>query len=55
MVEDTIDNLRIPKDMGMATIYLHHGRTGDALPDFVDACFTDVREMMETLYSKASG
>jgi len=55
MVEDTLINLAIPKDMGMTTIYLHQGRTPEEIPDYVDLCFKDVREMMETLYSKASG
>ena len=37
MHEDTIANLKIAKDMGMRTIYVHHGIPLRELPSFVDA------------------
>jgi len=36
MVEDDVRNLQIPKQLGMATIWLTHGRNVAPAPDFVD-------------------
>ncbi len=37
MIEDSLSNLIIPKDMGMRTIYIHHGKPLPELPSYVDA------------------
>ena len=37
MIEDSLSNLIIPKDMGMRTIYIHHGKPLPELPVYVDA------------------
>lgn len=49
MVEDTIDNLRVPHEMGMTTILLHHGQKKEQYPDFVDYTFTNARELLIAL------
>ncbi|WP_435640780.1 HAD family hydrolase [Micavibrio aeruginosavorus] len=46
MVEDTLDNLRIPHEMGMTTIFLHHGREPAALPDFVDHTMQTAQDVL---------
>jgi putative hydrolase of the HAD superfamily len=51
MVEDTVDNLRVPHEMGMTTILLHHGQKKDEYPDFVDFTFTNARELLAALMS----
>lgn len=38
MVEDTLSNLQIPHEMGIQTVYLHHGKKPDELPAYVDYC-----------------
>ena len=55
MVEDTVENLRVPHDMGMTTILVHHGKVPDMLPDFVDHVCTNARDVMAAVYSSASG
>ncbi len=50
MVEDTLENLKIPHEMGMKTVFLHHGRIPDGvLPDFVDHHCANAREFLETM------
>lgn len=50
MVEDTLENLKIPHKMGMTTVYLHHGRAMDGgFPDFVDYHCANARELLETM------
>jgi putative hydrolase of the HAD superfamily len=46
MVEDTLDNLRIPHEMGMTTIFLHHGRDPGELPDFVDHTMQTAQDVL---------
>ncbi len=60
MVEDTLENLRIPKEMGMTTVYLHHGRPTDEVPAYVDFHAANVVDLLNTVYppspySSASG
>jgi putative hydrolase of the HAD superfamily len=61
MVEDTLDNLKVPHEMGMKTVFIHHGRVPDSLPGFVHYHCANARELLETMradpeyYSKASG
>jgi putative hydrolase of the HAD superfamily len=50
MVEDTIENLRIPHEMGMVTVYLHHGRPVEDLPDFVTHHTANARDLLQTVY-----
>lgn len=49
MVEDTVDNLRVPHEMGMTTIILHHGQVKDDYPPYVDFAFTNARELLARL------
>lgn len=46
MVEDTFENLRVPQEMGMTTIYLHHGQVKLDLPDYVDFSFANAKELL---------
>ncbi|MGZ9108912.1 MAG: HAD family hydrolase [Micavibrio sp.] len=59
MVEDTLENLRVPKEMGMMTVYLHHGRATDKLPPYVDYHTANVIDLLNAVYtvpySSASG
>ena len=36
MVEDLVKNLKIPHEMGMKTVLIHHGKPPEEIPDFVD-------------------
>lgn len=49
MVEDTLENLRIPREMGMTTVYLHHGRAHDDLPDFVDHAAQTAQDVLAAI------
>lgn len=49
MVEDSIGNLRIPHEMGIKTVYIHHGRLPKDAPDYVDYCFDNVPELLQAL------
>lgn len=50
MVEDTLQNLRIPHEMGITTAFLHHGREPEELPEFVKMSFSNSLEILENLY-----
>lgn len=54
MIEDTVENLRIPHEMGMRTIYIDHGRRDDTLPDYVDFCCNNVLDFLQKLKSHSS-
>lgn len=58
MVEDTIENLKVPYEMGITTVFLHHGELPRAMPDYVDYSFENALVLLRTLqpkvYSKAS-
>lgn len=55
MVEDTVENLRVPHEMGMRTVFLHHGSKPVELPDYVDHHCDNARTLLEKIYSSASG
>lgn len=46
MVEDTVENLRVPHEMGMKTVLVHHGQIPDDLPDYVDIHCKDARTLL---------
>lgn len=58
MVEDTIENLKVPFEMGITTVYLHHGELPREIPDYVDYSFENARILLRALkpgvYSSAS-
>lgn len=54
MVEDTIENLQIPKRMGMTTVFVHHGDTPADIPDFVDFACRNACDVLGLLHSSAS-
>lgn len=54
MMEDLADNLRIPHEMGMGTVWLHHGRIPDTLPRHVDFCCANSVEFMQ-YYNQVRG
>lgn len=45
MVEDSFSNLKIAKMLGMQTIYVHHGKPMDILPDYVDHQIANIGDM----------
>lgn len=49
MVEDTVRNLKIPKEMGFTTVLVHHGRTFDEEFDFVDYEFADTLSLSRAI------
>lgn len=58
MVDDLVRNLKFPKEMGLQTAYIIHGKHED-IPNFVDAVFDDTISLMKELlgsvtYSAAS-
>ena len=46
VMEDLAANLRIPHEMGIGTVWLHHGRVPDTLPPHVDFCCANAVEFM---------
>ena len=54
MVEDTLENLRVPHEMGILTVYLHHGRPVGELPSFVDYHAGNVEELLGEIYEIAA-
>lgn len=55
MVEDTVENLRVPHEMGLTTVLVHHGLIPDDLPDYVDFHFENAKALLARFYSSASG
>ncbi len=51
MVEDTLQKLRIPHEMGMTTAFLHHGREPENMPEFVLASCANTPELLALLAS----
>lgn len=49
MVDDLIPNLRIPHAMGLMTVFLHHGRVPVETPDFVQASYGNILELLNNL------
>lgn len=46
--EDTLHNLEPAKQLGMTTVYLHHGRTNE-IPAYVDHSFVDIHAALRGL------
>lgn len=49
IIEDLAENLKIPHEMGLGTVWLHHGRPPAAVPDHVDFCCANALEFMQHL------
>lgn len=49
MVEDTLQNLRIPHEMGMTTAFLHHGQKPGNIPTFVQLPYANAVEILGLL------
>lgn len=49
VIEDTVRNLRVPKQMGFRTALVHHGKTPDVSEDFIDLEFPDTLSVLEAL------
>lgn len=52
MVEDTLSNLRIPSEMGIKTVYLHHGKEPEDLPDYVDYCCDNSLTLLQNIKAR---
>lgn len=48
-VEDTLDNLRIPHEMGMGTALIHHGAPPEQLPPFVHISAESARSVLKSI------
>ncbi len=49
VVEDTVKNLKVPKDMGFQTALIHHGRVPDERHPFIDREYADTLELLRAL------
>lgn len=49
VVEDTLRNLRVPHEMGLATILVHHGRVPVDIPGFVRSCCASAQDVFGLL------
>ncbi|MCB1531096.1 MAG: HAD family hydrolase [Rhodospirillales bacterium] len=49
VVEDSLRNLTVPKDMGFQTAFIHHGSNIKHIPDFVDYAFPDTVALLKEL------
>lgn len=49
MIEDSLVNLVHPYQMGLWTVYIHHGRPLDPLPPYVKSQFANAMDVMATL------
>ena len=49
MVEDTLQNLRIPHEMGMTTVFLHHGQEPENIPPFAQLSCANAIEILDLL------
>jgi len=49
VIEDMIPNLRIPHDIGINTILVHHGKKIDPIPDFVAYSCSNVLEVLQKI------
>lgn len=49
VVEDTVRNLKVPKEMGFNTALIHHGRIPDEQHDFIDWEFPDTVSLIGAL------
>ncbi|MBU0858468.1 MAG: HAD hydrolase-like protein [Alphaproteobacteria bacterium] len=51
VMEDLAENLVIPHQMGLGTVWLHHGRVPDTIPAHVDYCCANAVEFMQYYHS----
>jgi putative hydrolase of the HAD superfamily len=49
MVEDSIENLEKPKELGVKTVWIHHGLKKEELPSYVDHSYETVVEFLDKL------
>lgn len=49
MAEDTLPNLKIPHELGMATAFIHHGRKPEATPEFVHLSCNSTLDLLKCL------
>lgn len=49
VIEDALRNLSVPKDMGMGTVYIHHGKPLADLPSYVDAQYETAKDFLKEL------
>lgn len=49
VVEDTAKNLVRPKEMGMTTVLIHHGKSNHLGLDYIDHAYPDTLEFLGTL------
>lgn len=49
VVEDTLKNLRIPREMGFGTVLIHHGRPPADIPGFVDFSCANAAELLKMM------
>lgn len=52
MVEDTADNLKVPHEMGMGTVLVHHGQKPESMPDYIDRDFDNAPALLRWLQEK---
>ena len=52
MVEDTLHNLKFPHEMGMTTVFIHHGRLPGEMPDYVDLSFGGAADFLRWFRGK---
>lgn len=51
MVEDIAHNLTIPHEMGIFTVFIHHGRRPEDTLDYVDAQYNSAIDLLEDIKS----
>ncbi len=49
MVEDTVQNLKIPHDMGMFTALIHHGQEPEDVSDYVHMACSNAVEVLQKI------
>lgn len=55
VVEDTVKNLKIAKDMGLKTAVFHHGKPPVPSPDYIDYSYDNVLEFFDALSAAKIG
>lgn len=51
MSEDIAHNLRIPKEMGLFTAFIHHGKPPADLPDYIDETYDNALTLLRDIAS----
>lgn len=56
-VEDTVHHLQRARELhpDMRTVYIHHGKPLDTLPDYVDAQFSDNAALVRAIHREKTG